>query len=70
MVNGLLGGAGLGGAAGLIMHQVQKLGGSGNGDVVQGAKREAENVKSEAKGLLNKAEDKAKEVKGEVQKRL
>lgn len=61
LVNGLLGGAGLGGAAGLITHQVQKLG--KGGDV-------AAQIESEAKGAWNQAKGKAEEVKGEVQKRL
>ena len=61
LVNGLLGGAGLGGAAGLITHQVQRLG--SGADPVAEVKREAEGVAGQIKG-------KAEQVKGEVQKRL
>ncbi|SPO31287.1 uncharacterized protein UTRI_05902_B [Ustilago trichophora] len=61
LVNGLLGGAGLGGSVGLITNQVQRLG--KGGDVIGQAKQEA-------KSVLGKVEDKAQEVKGEVEKRL
>lgn len=61
LVNGLLGGAGLGGAAGLVTHHVQRLG--KGGDVVG-------QIESEATGAFDQAKGKANEVKGEVQKRL
>ncbi|CDU22454.1 uncharacterized protein SPSC_01084 [Sporisorium scitamineum] len=61
LVNGLLGGAGLGGAVGLVTHGVQRLGKSG--DVVG-------RIESETRGAFEKVEGKAEEVKGEVQKRL
>ncbi|SOV07728.1 uncharacterized protein UDID_07963 [Ustilago sp. UG-2017a] len=61
LVNGLLGGAGLGGAGGMVVHQVQKLGGSGNA---------IEKLEGEAKGAVEKGKGKVEEMKGEVQKRL
>lgn len=60
-MNGLLGGAGLGGAAGMVVHQVQRLGASGN--AVQKAEGEVKEAVEKGKGKLD-------EVKGEVQKRL
>ncbi|EST08357.1 hypothetical protein PSEUBRA_002114 [Kalmanozyma brasiliensis GHG001] len=61
LINGLLGGAGLGGAAGLVTHQVQRL---GKGEDVTGK------IEAEAKGAWEEAKSKAKEVKGEVENRL
>lgn len=61
LLNGLLGGAGLGGSVGLITHQVQTLGKQAN---VVGQ------VKEEAKDVLAKVEDKAQEVKSQVEKKL
>ncbi|TKY88207.1 hypothetical protein EX895_002917 [Sporisorium graminicola] len=61
LINGLLGGAGLGGAAGLLTHHVQRL--SKGGDVVG-------QIERETKGAFDKAQAKAQQVKGEVQQRL
>lgn len=61
LVNGLLGGAGLGGAAGLITHQVQKL--SKSSDPVAEVQKKAENAFDDAK-------DEAKDAKNVLQKRL
>ncbi|SJX65611.1 uncharacterized protein SRS1_16238 [Sporisorium reilianum f. sp. reilianum] len=61
LVNGLLGGAGLGGAAGLVTHHVQRLG--KGGDVVG-------QIERDTKGAFDSAKSKVDQVKGEVQKRL
>lgn len=61
LVNGLLGGAGMGGAAGLLTHHVQRLGNSG--DALGQIEREAKGGWEEAKGKVD-------QVKGEVQKKL
>lgn len=63
LVNGLLGGAGLGGAVGLVTDKVQKMGKAGAGVDV-------ESIESEAKGAWAKAKGELQQVKGEVQKRL
>ncbi|SPO30063.1 uncharacterized protein UTRI_05902 [Ustilago trichophora] len=61
LINGLLGGAGLGGSVGLITHHVQRLGKSDN---LMGQ------VQDETNSLLEKVEDKAHRVKTDVEKNL
>ncbi|KAJ1021624.1 hypothetical protein NDA16_003761 [Ustilago loliicola] len=61
LVNGLLGGAGLGGAGGMILHQVQKLGGSGNA---------VEKIETDVNAAVEKGKDKLDQVKDQVQKKL
>lgn len=61
LVNGLLGGAGLGGAGGLITHHIQRL--TKSGDAIGQAK-------AEVKDAAAKVEGKAQDAKNEIQNRL
>ncbi|PWY99351.1 hypothetical protein BCV70DRAFT_117158 [Testicularia cyperi] len=74
LINGLLGGAGLGGAAGVITHHVQKLSSGSAQKDLNKLENKSKDLASDAKSSLQDVKDKASSVfndaKAEANKRL